>query len=348
MTTRKMFIQYVWDRKSWILFLLAMLGVVDMLIWIDKGLAMPINSLLYLNGLLVIGFVLFFSWRFSAETAYLRSLQQLQQAMDGDWQEVLPEAIYMNDQMTNDILRQAAEGYSRNLAKMKAASLIEADYTAAWVHEVKAPLTAMKLTIDAHRGDQAVRKIESEWLRVHLMLEQQLYISRLPTMEADYVIEEVDASSLVVEEVRELASWCLEKNIGVELIGEESLVKTDRKWCRFIIRQLMTNAVKYSPVGGEITVDTSTDHDGRIVLTVTDEGQGIPAHEIPRIFDKGFTGGTGRLHNAATGLGLYLAKTVAEKMGIAITVNSRVGVGTVMRLRFPTDNEFDLVKSQWK
>ncbi|QTD43489.1 sensor histidine kinase [Sporosarcina sp. Te-1] len=343
-----MFLQYVGDRKSWLLFFLAMLGVVDVLIWIDKALAMPINSLLYLNGLLVVGLALFFVWRFFAETAYLRSLQQVQQAMDGDWQEVLPEAIYMNDQMTNDILRQAAEGYSRNLAKMKAASLIEADYTAAWVHEVKAPLTAMKLTIDAHRSDPAVRKIESEWLRVHLMLEQQLYISRLPTMEADYVIEEVDASGLVVEEVRELASWCLEKNIGVDLIGEESLVKTDRKWCRFIIRQLMTNAVKYSPAGGEITVETSTDNDGHVVLTFTDEGQGIPAHEIPRIFDKGFTGGTGRLHNAATGLGLYLAKTVAEKMGIAITVDSQVGRGTVMQLRFPTDNEFDQVKSQWK
>ncbi|MCG3087177.1 sensor histidine kinase [Sporosarcina cyprini] len=344
MKEQTMFIHFIADRKSWLLFFLAALGVVDVLIWIDKGVTLSLNSLLYLNGLLVMGFALFFVWRFFAETAYLRSLQQLQQAMEGDWQELLPKANYTSDQMINDVLRQAAESYSRNLAEVKAASLIEADYTAAWVHEVKAPLTAMKLTIDANRENPAIRKIESEWLRLHLMLEQQLYISRLPTMEADYVIEEVDAASLVVEEVRELASWCLEKNIGVDLIGEELNVRTDRKWCRFIIRQLMTNAVKYSQAGSTIRVETSKDNRGHVVLSVMDEGQGIPAHEMPRIFDKGFTGGTGRLHNAATGLGLYLAKTVAEKMGIAIAVDSSVGKGTAMRLQFPTENEFDQVK----
>ena len=133
-------------------------------------------------------------------------------------------------------------------------TVIESDYTAAWVHEVKAPLTAMKLTMDGHRSDPVIRKIEAEWLRVHLLIDQQLYISRLPTLEADYVLEKTDVHRLVTAEVRELASWCMEKNIAVEFEGEDKEVVTDVKWCRFIIRQLVTNAVKYSPIGGTIII----------------------------------------------------------------------------------------------
>ena len=121
---------------------------------------------------------------------------------------------------------------------------------------MKAPLTAMKMTMDAHREDPVIRKIETEWLRVHLLIDQQLYISRLPTLEADYVLEKTNVHRLVKAEVRELATWCMEKNVAVEFEGEELEVVTDVKWCRFIIRQILTNAVKYSPEGGTIFIST--------------------------------------------------------------------------------------------
>ena len=224
---------------------------------------------------------------------------------------------------------------SKELAELRHANLIESDYTAAWVHEVKAPLTAMKLTMDEHRNDPVIRKIEAEWLRVHLLIDQQLYISRLPTLEADYVLEKTDVHRLVTAEVRELASWCMEKNIAVEFEGEDIEVVTDVKWCRFIIRQLLTNAVKYSPDGGTIIISTNVNTNWKChVLSIKDEGPGIKAHDLPRIFDKGFTGGTGRLHNAATGLGLYLAQTVATKIGITLQAQSEMGQGTTIQMTF--------------
>ena len=122
---------------------------------------------------------------------------------------------------TMEMLRQAAIIFSKELAELRQVNFIESDYTAAWVHEVKAPLTAMKLTMDGHRNDPAIRKIEAEWLRVHLLIDQQLYISRLPTLEADYVLEKTNVQRLATAEVRELASWCMEKNIAVEFEGEE-------------------------------------------------------------------------------------------------------------------------------
>ena len=222
---------------------------------------------------------------------------------------------------------------------------MEQDYIAAWVHEVKTPLTAVKLTIDANRDIPAMRKIESEWLRIHLLIDQQLYISRLSSLEADYVLEQTGIQRLAAQEVRELTSWCMEKNIAVEFEGEETLVRTDRKWCRFIIRQILTNAVKYSPEGGMILLSTAVTSDGHIRMTIRDEGPGISDHDLPRIFDKGFTGGNGRLLNAATGLGLYLAQIVAIKIGISLTVESELHVGTAMQMTFTANNTFESVRT---
>jgi OmpR family two-component system bacitracin resistance sensor histidine kinase BceS len=109
-------------------------------------------------------------------------------------------------------------------------------------------------------------------------------------------------------------------------------------------RQILSNAVKYSPAGGTIRISVRTDNTGHRILRVQDEGPGIPEHDLPRIFDKGFTGGTGRLHNAATGLGLYLAKTVSDKIGITLLVSSRTGHGTTLGIAFPLENDFDHIR----
>ena len=163
----------------------------------------------------------------------------------------------------------------------------------------------MKLTIDAHCSEPVMRKLEAEWLRIYLLIDRQLYMTRLPSLESDYVLEKTAVQRLTAKEVRELASWCVEKNIAVEFEGEDAEVVTDRKWCRFILRQLLTNAVKYSPEGGTIVITSERLPSGNVSLMIKDEGPGIPAHDLPRIFDKGFTGGNGRIQNAATGLGLY-------------------------------------------
>lgn len=340
-----MFIAYVKDMKSWILLFNGSIAVTDLLILIDKGLAMKLSSLVYLNLLLIAIFILFLIWRFKKETQYTRGLLHIAEDRSRDWHEGLPEPLFYRDETTNDLLRQVADDHLKKLSEMKAANLMESDYTAAWVHEVKAPLTSMKMTIDANRQDPAIRRIDSDWLRVHLLIDRQLYISRLTTLETDYVLEKIELHQLITPEIRELRSWCIEKNIAVEIEGEEMEVLTDSKWCRFIIRQLLTNAVKYSPDGGTICITAHHSPGGHPVLSIKDEGPGIPAHDLPRVFDKGFTGGTGRLHNAATGLGLYLAQQVASKIEISLSAHSEMNEGTTMNMTFSTENEFDATRT---
>ncbi|MEK5040138.1 sensor histidine kinase [Sporosarcina sp. FSL K6-3457] len=343
-----MFISYIRDMASWILFFLLALGFADMIIWLDQGIDTKFSSVLYVNILLIIALILFVYWRYRKEMMFTKELVVFTGGSTIDWHEALPETLFMRDEITKEVLQLAALSFSKELATIRQANVIESDYTAAWVHEVKAPLTAMKLLIDAHRTDPAIRKLEAEWLRVYLLIDQQLYISRLPTLESDYLVEDTAVQRLAAAEVRELATWCMEKNIAVEFEGEDSKVVTDVKWSRFVIRQILTNAVKYSPIGSAIVVSASVLPSANVLLTIKDNGSGIPQHDIARIFDKGFTGGAGRLQNAATGLGLYLAKTVADKLGIALVADSIMNQGTTITMIFPTENEFDKIQTPRK
>ncbi|WJY27601.1 MULTISPECIES: sensor histidine kinase [Sporosarcina] len=336
--------EYIADRISWIGLYAAALLLTDLLLFLDAGLPVRMISVLYLNGLLFVVFIAFFGWRYRKETAYYRELQALAEDLPGDWLEALPAAEFNQQSVVTGLLAEIDRSLRIQLTDLQEAVSIEQTDTAAWVHEVKAPLTAMKLVIDTNRTEPAIQKIESAWLRIHLLIDQQLYISRLPSLEADYTVGDTDVIRLAAEEVRYLMPWCLERNIAVDISESPVQTVTDQKWCRFIIRQLLTNAVKYSPAGGVITIETGRDTAGRLTLSVLDEGPGIPAHEQPRIFDKGFTGSAGRIHNAATGLGLFLASRAAGKIGVGLRSGNRERGGTEMMMIFPAENEFDATR----
>ncbi|WP_039042768.1 HAMP domain-containing sensor histidine kinase [Sporosarcina sp. ZBG7A] len=335
---------YIADKKSWIALFVGSLLLTDLLLVLDKGLSISSVSIGYLNLLVLTIFILFFIWRYRKETAYLRNLDRLLEELPDDWQEGLPISVFRQEAMMSELLQKVDVSYRKRMARMQEFVHAGQNDTAAWVHEVKAPLTAMKLIIDANRQQPVFRKIDAEWLRIHLLIDQQLYISRLPSLESDYVLEETDVVRLAAEEVRQLMPWCLEKNIAVEIEGVQVEVVTDQKWCRFILRQLLTNAVKYSPVGGTVTIQAKLDETGYVSLTVADEGPGIPAHEMPRIFDRGFTGNVGRIQHGATGLGLYLAKQTAEKIGVRLHGQSDGSSGTKMVMTFSTENDFDATR----
>lgn len=215
---------------------------------------------------------------------------------------------------------------------------------AAWVHEMKTPLTAMKITLDAHQSTELAQRLQSNWLKVHLLLDRQLYISRLATLDTDLLPEQLEVKTLLRMEIRELSSWCHDKNIAIQLTGvPSSIVHTDKKWCGFVIRQLLTNAVKYSPVGGTISIQTEQNDEQSVMVTIKDEGPGIKAHDLPRIFDRGFTGDNGRVQHGATGMGLYLARVISKKLQIQLHVSSVFNQSTSVSMIFPQINSFDQI-----
>lgn len=341
---RKLLIPYIKARKSWLIFIVIMLALFNFLIWIDVGLNIEKQAVVYLNVLSVFLSLVFFVWRFMEETAYIRKLMEV--VHDANiTPDVLPDADDELEEQMEEVLKTILTSYENRLAVATNQNQIANDYTAAWVHEVKAPLTAMKLMIDEQRQLPVMRKIESEWLRVNLLLDQQLSMTRIATLATDYRPESVSLQRMVAGEVKELAAWCFEKQLAVDFEGDDQNVLTDELWARFIIRQVLTNAIKYSPEGSSIEVCFSENETGHQQLAIKDHGPGIAAHDLPRIFDKGFTGTTGRLTNAATGLGLYLANDVAGKLKVKLHAKSNVNEGTTITLLFPKENDYHLLQS---
>ena len=197
----------------------------------------------------------------------------------------------------------------------------------------------MQLLIEKVEDIDLRERIENEWLRLYLLLDQQLHATRLMTIELDNRIEKVQVKEVLIQEIKALRSWCFEKQIAIELNSVDVTVQTDAKWFGFIVRQILSNAVKYSDIGGEVSLSTYT-VDDQVVLKIQDKGIGIKSEDLPRVFRKSSTGTNGRETSAATGMGLYLAKQAADSLHILLTIESTEGVGTSVNIIFPKMNEY--------
>lgn len=275
--------------------------------------------------------LLFLSWRYVKEMKRLRLFCSGSVAMS----DVSPFQQEILQQVTRTV-----DGLEQQINKQKIDALERQDEVIAWVHEMKSPMTAMKLMTDQIEPYTLKEKMENEWIRIHLLLDQQLHATRLSTIEKDNRLEKVVLHTVVYKEIGELRTWCFEKGIGIEVDTLEDIVVTDAKWLAFIFRQVFSNAVKYSKSNAEIHIYTRQDTKGHTLLIVQDFGCGIAAEDLPRVFQKSYTGTIGRETTAATGMGLYLAKQSAEKLGIRLKIESQEGAGTTVTIQFPLNNEY--------
>src|SRR5699024_4776539 len=154
----------------------------------------------------------------------------------------------------------------------------------------------------------------------------------------DLYIEQTRLEPLIFQEIKQLQAWCMRKGIGFDVSLKEEAVLTDAKWLAFIIRQLLTNAIKYTD-GSDIII-TSSRENQHTTLSIQDYGRGIDAKDLSRIFDRGFTSTTAHQDTTSSGMGLYLVKNATKSLHINIDVQSNLGEGTTFNLIFPNKNEF--------
>ncbi|WP_459783681.1 sensor histidine kinase [Alkalibacterium sp. s-m-22] len=312
----------------------------------DAGIQIQKASLIYLNLLLVSLMIGFTVWRYKTETAYIHHLLILSNSYPDNWMSDIPEPDPLTmDHKVYDLLQAVQSYHVENAQQSKNDHRMEENALVSWVHDLKSPLTAIKLTLDSNPSNPLAHKIEPSWLQINMLLDRQLYISRMSDLENDLISENIDIQQLVREEIKSLSTWFREKNLSVTILSDETKqVITDRKWCGFIIRQLLSNAVKYSPENEEIKILIGHTDVDSTYLTFKDNGPGISSHDLPRIFDKGFTGDNGRVQQSSTGIGLYLAHTIAEKLHHTILVESYEDKGTSASIVFKGDNAFNTLK----
>lgn len=204
------------------------------------------------------------------------------------------------------------------------------DYFTAWVHQIKAPIATMRLILQGSDTSEN-KELLSELFRIEQYTEMVLSYFRLESTSNDFVFAECQLDSVIRRSIRKFAPQFVRKRISLKYDGTNEVVLTDEKWLSFILEQLLSNAIKYTD-SGSVTIKLSDEK----VLSVSDTGIGIASEDIPRIFEKGFTGYNGRSDKKSTGLGLYLCKKAAEKLSIDISVSSVEGKGSAFYLDLNT------------
>lgn len=203
------------------------------------------------------------------------------------------------------------------------------DYYTVWAHQIKTPISAMRLKLQGEDSATA-RKLSADLNRIEQYVEMVLAFLRLDSDTTDYVFREHELDGIIRQSVKKFSGEFIGRKLSLSYEPVSVSVLTDEKWLCFVLEQILSNALKYTQSGG-ITIGM----EGERRLFVRDTGMGIAPEDLPRIFEKGFTGFNGREDKKASGLGLYLCKRVCANMGIGISAESGPDEGTSIYLDFP-------------
>ncbi len=212
-----------------------------------------------------------------------------------------------------------------NAARFSAARRESVDYYTVWLHQIKTPIAAMRMILQSEDTETG-RALSAELFSIEQYADMALNYLRLDSPSSDFVIRRYDLGGIVRKAVHRYAPLMIRRKIRLEYADPHAQVLTDEKWLLFIIEQLLSNAVKYT-AKGTVKIDFEEG-----ILRISDTGIGIASEDLPRIFEKGFTGLGGRTDGKSTGLGLYLCKRAADKLGHALCVSSRAGEGTMFTI----------------
>lgn len=286
----------------------AMFRVSPALIWYPAVLCLMVGLALFVSGFMDF-------WRRHKE------LIAVKEKVDLLWNE-LPGPGGPLEEDYQSVVTALGRLRDEEFGKWQAAQAETADYYATWVHQIKAPIAVMRVLLQSE--DTVVnQELLSELFRVEQYVEMVLCYVRLGEGTSDLVIEEYDLDKIIRQAIRKYAGQFIRSHIRLVYQGTDKKALTDEKWLLFIIEQLLSNAIKYTE-SGTVTVRV----DEHLHLYVEDTGIGIAPEDLPRIFEKGFTGYNGRSDKKSTGIGLYLCKSAAKKLGHTISVTSKVGEGS--------------------
>lgn len=252
----------------------------------------------------------------------LESIQGLTDAITGTF----PRIEGIEDEDYQQIIRLISKEHNdyRTDTNRRYSDMI--DYYTVWVHQIKTPIASMRLHLQ-NEDTAFSRKVSTDLFRVEQYVEMVLTFLRLNSKSTDYVIKEYDLDSIIKQTVKKFAGEFIGRKLSLAYEPLNTMVITDEKWLSFVIEQVLSNALKYTPTGS-ITITLEPDKR----LCIRDTGIGIASEDLPRIFENGFTGYNGRSDKKASGIGLYLCKRICTNLGHSIKAESTAHEGTVITI----------------
>ena len=235
--------------------------------------------------------------------------------------EQLPPPENLIEEDYRQLIRALWEEKQRQASAMDLRMSDMQDYFTLWAHQIKTPIAAMRLILQT-KPENSAMEIEGELFRVEQYVEMVLNYLRLDSDSTDFVFRTCALDDIIRQCVRKYAKQFIRKRIRLEYEGTALQVLTDEKWLCFVIEQILSNALKYTSAGS-IRIFTQGE-----TLVIADTGMGIAPEDLPRVFEKGYTGYNGRTDKKATGIGLYLCKRILNRLGHEISISAQVGKGT--------------------
>ena len=248
----------------------------------------------------------------------------------------------LSEQDYQNIIKNLKEQNSELKSQERIFKQEMSDYYSMWVHQIKTPIAAMHVlqqTLEEEYPEQKyIKEIKLELFKIEQYVEMVLTYLRMGEMSGDLKFEKYSLDAIVRQVIRKYSQMFILRKIHLQYAKTSQCIVTDEKWLQFVLEQVLSNALKYTKDGGMIFIYTE-EKENKKCLVIEDSGIGIWAEDLPRVFEKGFTGYNGRADKKSTGIGLYMCKKIMERLNHQIWIESEIDKGTKVYL--------DLAREEW-
>ena len=333
------FTKYIKDKIYYILAFIIYIILISIYL---KAMEIEIPVIIIVIAISTIFFIAGFIISYMKSNKYLKDIDKMMDNLTEKYliTEIMPKPSRAERLAYYRILKKANKSMLENISIIKQQQKDYKEYIESWVHEIKIPITSVKLLCENNKSD-ITTKIDEEIEEINNFVEQALFYARMDQVSNDFMIKNINLNNVIKNVLARNKKIMIQNNMKVELNNVNTNCYTDEKWLEFIVNQIIQNAIKYRKEKNANIVITISENKENVILNIKDNGIGIKTSEIDRIFDKGFTGTNGRNQKKSTGIGLYLCKRLCQEIGMEIEANSKENEFTEIKIIIPRNKKID-------
>ena len=315
-------INFLIFQTSFILITCLFLGVLNI----------PVASILIFSGGLLIYTIIYLGMMYYKKKKKAKKIIELVDQSEEKYliSEIIKKPKELENRAYYYALKKACKSMNDKIGILEKENMDYREYVESFAHEIKTPIAALSLSFDNMKNNEMKEEIE----KVNNLVEQILYYARSENTEKDYFIKEISLSEILHPIILNYKNYLLTKKIILKTENLDKIVYTDEKWLVFILSQIIQNSIKYVEGKDKRIEIIGEENNNNVVLKIIDNGCGIKKEDLPRVFEKGFTG-TNRKKKNATGMGLYLSKKLCDRLGLKLEISSVEGIKTIVEITFP-------------
>ena len=334
--------RYLKDKLYFIILFITFLSLIILLL---VGFKVSLELIIVIISLLVIFAILVLIIEYLKKRSFYNEFVNIVDKLDKKYLviEMLNPSNFQEGEILYNELFEINKSMLENIKNYEISMNDFKDYIEMWIHEVKIPLSSLILMIHNNKNNISSKMVD-QVNRLDNYVDQVLFYVRAENAEKDYLIKKTELNKVINKIALKNKDYILENNICFSVLNCEKKVLTDSKWLEFIIDQIINNSIKYKrDIASSFIKIYTEENNEEIRLIIYDNGIGIDAKDLPRVFDKTYTGTNGRLKSKSTGMGLYIAKNLCEKLGHKIAIESKVNEYTKVIITFNKESIYDVL-----